>query len=207
MIDIRKLYQTMVAHCGEQNWPAESKPEIVLGAILVQNTSWESAQKSLDQLKEATAFDPQRILQLDDQTLQALIRPSGFYRNKSKAIRAVFEWLDDFNFDYVVIRQHFGEKLRRELLKLRGVGNETADVLLIYVFDVPAFVADNYAQKLFAHLGVPNKNYQDLAQQITLPADFMFHEAQVFHGLIDEFGKKYFRGQDTFDESFLAAFN
>ena len=93
MIDIRKLYQTMVAHCGEQNWPAESKPEIVLGAILVQNTSWESAQKSLDQLKETTAFDPQRILQLDDQTLQALIRPSGFYRNKSKAIRAVFEWL------------------------------------------------------------------------------------------------------------------
>ena len=55
MID---LYQIMVAHCGEQNWPAESKPEIVLGAILVQNTSWESAQKSLDQLKEATAFDP-----------------------------------------------------------------------------------------------------------------------------------------------------
>lgn len=89
MIDIRKLYQTMVAHCGEQNWPAESKPEIVLGAILVQNTSWESAQKSLDQLKEATAFDPQRILQLDD-PLQTLIRPSGFYRNKLKAIRAVF---------------------------------------------------------------------------------------------------------------------
>ena len=78
MIDIRKLYQTMVAHCGEQNWPAESKPEIVLGAILVQNTSWESAQKSLDQLKEATAFDPQRILQLDDQTLQALIRQAAF---------------------------------------------------------------------------------------------------------------------------------
>ena len=48
MTDIRRLYQIMVAHCGEQNWPAESKPEIVLGAILVQNTSWESAQKSLD---------------------------------------------------------------------------------------------------------------------------------------------------------------
>ena len=52
MIDIRRLYQIMVAHCGEQNWPAESKPEIVLGAILVQNTSWESAQKSLDQLRK-----------------------------------------------------------------------------------------------------------------------------------------------------------
>ena len=139
--------------------------------------------------------------------MQALIRPSGFYRNKSKAIRAVFTWLDDFNFDYAAIRQHFGKNLRRELLKLRGVGNETADVLLIYVFDVPAFVADNYAQKLFAHLGVSSKNYQDLARQITLPVDFTFHEAQVFHGLIDEFGKKYFRGQDTFDESFLAAFN
>ena len=111
MIDIRRLYQIMVAHCGEQNWPAESKPEIVLGAILVQNTSWESAQKSLDQLKEATAFDPQRILQLDDQTLQALIRPSGFYCNKSKAIRAVF---NGWTILILTMRQfqHFGKNLR-----------------------------------------------------------------------------------------------
>lgn len=64
-----------------------------------------------------------------------------------------------------------------------------------YVFDVPAFVVDNYVQKLFSHFGVPSRNYQDVARQITFPADFTSHGAQIFHGLIDELGKKDFRGQ------------
>lgn len=206
MVDIRKLYSVMAEHCGEQNWPAESKAEIILGAILVQNTSWESAQKSLDLLKEATNFDPYKILELNDDELQQLIRPSGFYRNKSKTIQGIFQWLKEFDFNYQKIREQFGDQLRTELLKLRGIGNETADVLLIYVFDVPMFVADNYARKLFAHLGIPSKNYQELAQKVQLPQDFTAYEAQIFHGLIDEFGKKYFRGQDTFAQSFLVDF-
>lgn len=196
----------MVKHYGEQNWPAESKLEIVLGAILVQNTSWERVQKSLMQLKDATAFDSYQLCQLGDEELQRLIRPSGFYRNKSKTIQAVLTWMRDFNFEYRAIRQYFGDDLRKELLKIHGIGNETADVLLVYVFDFPKFIADNYARKLFAHLGIESRNYQDLARQITLPDDFTYYEAQIFHGLIDEFGKCYFHGQDTFNQSFLTAF-
>lgn len=207
MIDIRKLYRVMVDHYGEHNWPAESKLEIVLGAILVQNTSWKGVQKSLDQLRDVTAFDASRICQLDVEELQQLIRPSGFYRNKSKTIQSVLAWMHNFNFDYQMIRQYFGDNLRKELLKIYGIGNETADVLLVYVFDFPKFIADNYAQKLFAHLGIISKNYQDLARQIVLPVDFTYREAQIFHGVIDEFGKQYFHGQDAFNKSFLIAFN
>ena len=90
----------------------------------------ESAQKSLDLLGEATSFDPQRILELDDENLQRLIRPSGFYRNNSKTIRGIFEWLNKFQFDYQKIHEHFGNELRKELLKLREVGNKTADVIV-----------------------------------------------------------------------------
>lgn len=197
----------MVSHYGEHNWPAESKLEIILGAILVQNTNWEAVQRSLDRLKNATAFDAHRICQLDSEELQDLIRPSGFYRNKSKTIQAVLTWMDNFGFDYQAIRRCFGNDLRQELLKLHGIGNETADVLLVYVFDLPKLIADSYARKLFDHLGIASKNYQDLARQIVLPVDFTYYKAQIFHGLIDEFGKQYFRGQDTFDKSFLATFN
>lgn len=193
-INIEELYHALLDMMGPQGWwPAENKPEIILGAILVQNTNWLNVLKSLKNLKEVTNYSSLEIKKIKREQLEALIRPSGFYKNKARAIKRVFQFFDEYSWDYKNINTIFGNQLREKLLSLHGVGFETADVLLVYVFDRPVFIADNYARKLFGYLSQKEyKTYVTLHKEILLPSSFSYEDAQEFHGLIDEFGKKYF---------------
>lgn len=200
------LYTKMRSNMGPSGWwPADSKEEIIIGAIMIQNTNWRNADRAVTNFRQKTHFDPQKINQLSQKELADLTRAAGFYKNKSRAVDETFNWLSQYQFDYQLIRHRFGDGLRKQLLKLHGIGDETADVLLTYVFDVPTFVADHYARLLFTQLGIPQlTNYQSLASLVTLPDEFGIEEAQDFHGLIDEFGKRYFHPLTKFQESFLA---
>lgn len=197
------LYQKMFQKMGPQGWwSADSKEEIILGAILVQNTNWQNVAISLENLKMVTDFSSFQIANLSVAQLQALIRPSGFFKNKSQAIHEIFTWLLAFDVDFFKVRSYYGENLRDQLLTLHGIGPETADVLLLYVFDLPVFVADSYARRLFTQLGTPQlHNYHALKKLVNL-SDFTLAEAQEFHGLIDEFGKAFLK-KNTFNRSFL----
>lgn len=205
-LTLTTLYQKMRRQMGPSGWwPADSKEEIIIGAILIQNTNWRNADQALALLREETNLNPNKLLALTSDELHDLVRPAGFYRNKSRALVSVFSWLRQFDYDYPAIRQKYGERLRTQLLRLRGIGPETADVLLTYVFEVPTFISDKYARTLFACLGVTGlTSYQQLAKRLTLPVDFTAAMAQDFHGLIDEFGKQYFHPLTKFDDSFLA---
>lgn len=205
-LTITELYEKMHQNMGNSGWwPAESKAEIIVGAIMIQNTNWRNADKAVAGFRKQTNFDPNKIRQLTTEELQALVRPAGFYKNKSRAVAAIFTWLLQYDNDYQQVCQVLGPKLRQELLKLHGIGDETADVLLTYIFEQPTFISDKYARVLFTQLGVPSlTNYQSLAKQVKLPADFTSTAAQDFHGLIDEFGKIYFHPLTKFQESFLA---
>lgn len=205
-LTLTQLYQKMRREMGPSGWwPADSKEEIIIGAILIQNTNWRNADKARLLIKTTTNFQPTVILALSTPKLQELVRPAGFFKNKTKAIQSVFTWLEQYHFDYYQIRQHFGPHLRQQLLQLHGVGQETADVLLTYVFDVPTFISDKYARTLFTLLGVPSlTDYQSLARQISIDPSFTVTMAQDFHGLIDEFGKVYFHPLKKFQTSFLA---
>lgn len=208
-LTIQKLYDELYDNLGPQGWwPAEDKIEIIIGAILVQNTNWRNVELSLAQLREATQFDPEQILNLSEAALQTLIRPSGFYKNKGRAIISVLKWLQQHEYDFKAIDKMYTTELRNELLKIRGIGFETADVLLVYVFERVVFIADTYTRRLFTALGVPNKDYMDLYNKVTLPEDFTALHAQEFHGLLDEFGKRYMtskgvKGQTFLDEYFV----
>ena len=147
---------------------------------------------------------PEEILRLPVAGLEELIRPSGFYRNKARAIQASFQWFDNHKWDYQAMQYAYGKQLRSEILKLHGVGFETADVFRVYIFDQPAFIADAYARRLFSWLtGQAYPTYQSLYQEINLPDDFTYEEAQEFHGLIDEFGKLYLGKNGQVKENFL----
>ncbi len=205
-VTLRELYDRMYEAMGPQGWwPAESKIEIILGAILVQNTNWKNVERSLANLRQETDFEPAKIIQLNQKQLIALITPSGFYQNKSKAILGIFRWLEPYDFNFQEVKRTFGKNLRKELLSLRGIGEETADALLLYVFDEKVFVADRYAQKLFTYLGVEKvTNYRLLKQKVPALSDFTLLQAQEFHGLIDEFGKRNLKNETAFLCSFLA---
>lgn len=204
-LTLRQLYDKMQSHMGPSGWwPADSKAEIICGAILIQNTNWRNADRAVAKLRETTNFDPHRLHELPIEDLQTLVRPAGFFHNKALALQTIFNWLAPYQYDYERVNAQFGNQLRNELLKLRGIGQETADVLRVYVFEQETFISDKYARTLFAHLGAGEfKNYQSLARRCQLSADFTVADAQDFHGLIDEFGKQYFRGSDHFAESFL----
>ena len=191
-----QLYKKLLEHMGPQGWwPADTLEEIMLGAILVQNTNWNNAALSLRRLKEATNFEPQNILDLPLEELKILIRSSGFYKNKAKAIHTLFNWLNQYHFDYCRINEVYGEHLRSELLKLHGIGSETADVLLVYIFERIEFIPDNYTRRLYRKLGYSHtENYDKLKRHIELPSNFTNQDANEFHALLDNFGKNYFNG-------------
>lgn len=205
---LKELYEQLLAEQGPSGWwPADSKEEILLGAILVQNTNWQNAAYSLMNLKALTDFSREKLVLLDQSTILEAIRPSGFYQNKSRAIFELLQWLKRWHFDYAAAAASFHQGLRQELLSLHGIGRETADVLLLYVFDQPVFVSDTYARRLFEKMTVPQSypTYQSLAKIISNEqmAHFSLAEAQDFHGQIDEFGKRWLRGGNRFSESFL----
>ena len=206
-LTLYELYQKMLAHMGPTNWwPSDSKEQIMIEAVLIQNTTEANATRASQLIREATAYDFECIVQLDSKILEDLVRPAGFMKNKSRAIQGLAQWYLDHDVAPKAICQAYGSRLREVLLGLHGVGPETADVLLTYIFDQPQFVADKYARTLFGLLGVEGlRDYQTLAKRLhRLPEPFTFADAQEFHGLIDEFGKAHFRPLEKFEASFLA---
>ncbi|TGE18694.1 endonuclease III domain-containing protein [Staphylococcus petrasii] len=205
MLSTETLYNELLNHMGPQGWwPAETPEEMMLGAILVQNTNWKNADMALLRLREETQFEPQKILELPLEELQEVIRSSGFYKNKGKAIHALFQWLNQFNFDYEKIAQYYGDNLRKELLKIRGIGSETADVLLVYVFEGVEFIPDSYTRRLYSKLGYTHtESYDKFKKQISLSSHFTNQDANEFHALLDNFGKNYFNGKGEQRYTFL----
>lgn len=203
-LDLNELYHALADILGPSGWwPADSKFEILVGAILVQNTNWRNVDQSLDNLRATTSFDPQALHALDAEALQNLIRPSGFYRNKSRALKALFTWLAVRDFDLAAIAQTPPAELRRQLLALPGIGEETADAMRLYVFDQPTFIADHYCRRLFGWLGQDFASYAKLKAHTHEVEAWTLHDAQEFHGLIDNFGKTV-KNEADFKHSALA---
>ena len=206
---IESLYRALLNGIGPTGWwPAETLYEIMVGAVLTQNTAWGNVDRSLAALRDADALDPHAIAAMDPERLQELIRPSGFQRNKSRALIALSRWyVDRCDADPCRVERVPDGELRRELLGLFGVGGETADDLMLYVFSRRAFVADTYARRLFAFLGwTPPAGYprfHDAVLPAMLATPLDVTELKEFHGLIDEFGKTW-RDDDAKAGSFLA---
>ncbi|HCD5289111.1 TPA: endonuclease III domain-containing protein [Staphylococcus aureus] len=205
MLGTDELYKLLYRHMGPQNWwPADNDIEMMLGAILVQNTRWRNAEIALNQIKEHTHFNPNHILELPIETLQSLIRPSGFYKSKSLTIKSLLTWLTRYDFNYQEINERYKSKLRNELLSLKGIGSETADVLLVYIFGRIEFIPDSYSRKIYDKLGYENtKSYDQFKKVVTLPSHFTNQDANEFHALLDVFGKHYFRDKDIKNYDFL----
>lgn len=209
-MSIEDLYHLMAAEMGPQPWLragtpwAETPIEIMLGAILVQNTNWRNVEPALRALKKETQFDPVKLRALTPATLTPLIRSSGFYRRKAAAILALADWLGQHDDDLVALRHGDGAVERAELLAITGIGNETADYILMYTLDHGTFMVDTYARRLFAWLGATMpKTYPAFQKQVLAQFPLGLHDCQEFHALIDEFGKAV-KTQADFDQSFLA---
>ncbi|WP_125573189.1 endonuclease III domain-containing protein [Levilactobacillus huananensis] len=207
---LMELYHLMANEMGPQPWLrpgtpwAETPVEIMLGAILVQNTNWRNVEPSLIKIKAATQFEPAKLRLYTPETLVPLIQSSGFYHRKSEAILALADWLGSANDDLMALRRRDGDSLREELLAITGIGNETADYILMYTLDHGTFMVDTYARRLFTWLGTTMpKTYSAFQRKVLPQLDFTLTDFQEFHALIDEFGKQ-IKSSSDFEQSFLA---
>jgi endonuclease-3 related protein len=159
--------------------------EIILGTILTQNTAWTSAEKALLNLHELNVIEPEKIMLLDDETLKGAIKCAGFLNQKSEYIMEITEFF---------ISLESRTPTRGELLQVKGVGNETADSILLYAYKQPEFVVDTYTKRIFTGLGliVGNESYMKIKAlfESNLPIDHcMYNE---YHALIVEHAKRYY---------------
>lgn len=186
-----KLYDTF----GSQLWwPGDTPFEIAIGAILTQNTAWTNVEKAIRNLKERNLLSPQKLLKLDNKILASLIRPAGYYNLKAKRLRNFLFFLKD-HFDGSISRmgKMDQEGLRKELLKVKGIGPETADSILLYALGKPSFVIDAYTFRILSRHNIieDSMDYHELRDifMSSLPEDpCLFNE---FHALFVRLGKDF----------------
>lgn len=187
------IYDMLFNHYGPQKWwPAETSFEMMIGAILVQNTSWRNVDKALLKLKPF--LEPGMIDQLLVEELAQLIKSSGFFNIKAKRIKAFMEWFKTYHYDISRIKKIDRQALRDELLHINGIGRETADVMLLYAFDKPIFVVDAYARRIFHRIGYDMpQSYDGFRKRVEweLPNDLLLYNE--LHALLVKHAKEFCR--------------
>ena len=189
---LRELYEELLRAYGPQHWwPAETPFEVVVGAILTQNTAWRNVEKAISNLKREGLLDPDSILRASPDVLRELIRPVGFYNQKLQRLLDVCRLIKR----YGGLENLFSlpmEELRRTLLSVKGIGPETADAIILYAANKPTFVVDRYTYRLFTRLGLwqgPYK-YEALKRFVESQIPPNVEVYKEFHALIDEHSKR-----------------
>jgi endonuclease-3 related protein len=192
-----EIYELLLERFGPQHWwPGETRLEIIVGAILTQNTNWGNVERAIANLKAADCLTADKLYRLDITCLAELIRPAGYYNIKARRLRNFLIWLfDNHNGRLEDIESLRTEQLRACLLTINGIGRETADSILLYAFDRAVFVIDAYtARVVFRHgLIEPQADYEGLRElfQSNLPQNCrIFNE---YHALMVKVGKEFCR--------------
>ncbi|MES9831540.1 MAG: endonuclease [Candidatus Thiodiazotropha sp. LLP2] len=180
---LEALFQQLFAHYGAQHWwPAETQFEVMLGAVLTQNTAWSNVEKAIQNLKSTCELNCESLLALPTEQLAQAIRPSGYYNLKTERLLHLCRFLQA-NSD---LKTWDDQLLRQQFLSVHGIGPETADDILLYAFQRPVFVIDAYTRRLFGRLGLVDAGlaYEKLRKTIeqTLDADAGYYNE--FHALI-----------------------
>lgn len=159
-----QVYRTLLATYGPQRWwPAEGPFEVVVGAVLTQNTAWTNVERAIDNLRGAGWLSPEDIAGMAPARLAELLRPSGYFNVKARRLQAVCAWLlEQGGMERLAAVST--PRLRRALLTVNGVGRETADDILLYAFGRPVFVIDAYTRRLLGRMGLarPDADYEEL---------------------------------------------
>ena len=187
------IYVRLLAAFGPQAWwPAETPFEVMVGAILTQNTAWRNVEQAIENLKARECLDPRRLLSLAEAELGSLIRPSGYYNLKARRLRAYLEFfVARYGGSVARMSSRRAPELRQELLAVWGVGPETADCILLYALGAPTFVVDAYTRRVFSRVGLVDESigYDELQSLFldTLPENIQMYKE--YHALIVVLGK------------------
>lgn len=198
------IYKTLLAHYGELHWwPAKTPYEVMVGAVLTQNTAWGNVEKAIANFGEG--LSPETVLDADFAQLTETIRPAGFFNQKAAYLKAVTEWFRKYGFDVQTVRREPFAKIRAELLSTKGVGRETADSILLYAFGFPTFVVDAYTVRLCNRYPIEaGKGYEVVKALFESELERSVEVYNNFHALIVINAKEHCRKKPVCDGCPLA---
>jgi endonuclease-3 related protein len=183
-MNLAEIYRALAACYGNLRWwPAKTPYEVIVGAVLTQNTAWGNVEKAIANF--AGDLSPERVMYLDTDALIEIIRPAGFFNQKAAYLREVTAWFGRYGFSVSAVRKVPLTQVRAELLSVMGVGHETADSILLYAFGFPSFVVDAYTMRLLSRLPIDaGKGYEKVKAYFEreLPCDVEIYNN--FHALI-----------------------
>ncbi len=197
--ELHRLFEELLAEYGPQAWwPGDSPFEIAAGALLVQRTQWRNAALAIENLSSSGLMTAEAVVESDPDDMESLISAVGFYRQKAARLRSMASWILQSGGFETLSRLPTAE-LRPSLLSVPGIGQETADSILLYAFARPVFIADAYARRLFMRMGWINgslpSEYGRVRDSVmsVLDEDAPFYNE--FHALIVCHGKAVCRSQ------------
>lgn len=194
---IFEIYQKLYNHYGSQHWwPGDSPFEIMIGAILTQNTVWHNVEKAINNLKQENLINPKRLAKLSKSELSVLIKPSGFYNIKAKRLMSFTNFINNkYSGRVEKMKQQKLSVLRLQLLSVHGIGEETCDSILLYGLNKPIFVVDAYTKRIFSrHEYFDAKTNYSLVQRFfmqNLPKSVKIYNE--FHALLVTLAKDFCR--------------
>ena len=192
---LQDVYERLFAAYGPQHWwPGDSPFEVIVGAMLTQNTSWKNVERAIDNLKQADVLDATRMHEMPTEELAELIRPAGYYRIKTarlKNLLALIANLHDGRVENLLATSK--TELREQLLAVNGIGPETADAIVLYASQQPIFVVDTYTARVLTRHGWINEeaDYHQIQEyfHLELPENVdLFNE---YHALLVKVGKQH----------------
>lgn len=187
--NLDQIYNILLTEFGHQNWwPADTPFEVVIGAILTQQTRWTNVEQAIINLKRDGLLKPDPLAKADVKLIEELIHCCGFYRQKASRLINIAKYFTQNGIEKVFSMPT--DELRTKMLTLNGVGNETADSIVLYAANKPKFVIDAYTTRIMNCLGI-NGNYTTLQEMFEkeLPSDVSIYKE--YHALIVEFAKTY----------------
>ena len=195
--DLLKIYKLLHGYFGDLHWwPADSPFEVMVGAILTQNTAWANVEKAISALKNRNLLSPDALFRIDEGILAEIIRPSGYYHVKAKRLKSFVRFLlEEYSGSIKRMRAETLPVLREKLLSVRGIGPETADSILLYACRKPVFISDAYTQRILRRHGlIPDDT--DIPQIRAVFMTQLPHNASLFnrfHALLVYTGKTFCR--------------
>ncbi len=190
---LNDIYQCLFDHYGPQYWwPSDEPFEVIVGAILTQSTAWTNVEKAITNLKNAGMLSPDSLREIPIDRLAQLIHSSGYYNAKAHKIKAFVERLEDYNDSLERMFSSDIPQLRHELLSIYGIGQETADSIILYAANKPIFVIDAYTHRIMDRLGL-NPDYGNYAALQTVFMSNLTHDERLFneyHALFVQHGKE-----------------
>ena len=194
---LTEVYEKLLAAFGPQHWwPGESPFEVLVGAVLVQNTAWRNVERAIENLREAGVMSPRALYAVSEQELAELIRPAGYYQVKTRRLRNLLKLIvERYDGSLEAMFRTDLATLREELLGVSGIGPETADAILLYAGGLPAFVVDTYTHRVLARHGWIgyDADYHEIKDhfEANLPANAALYNE--YHALLVRLGKEFCR--------------